>query len=364
MIENLRQITRANGKNKLVEFNDNMQFNDFSDKGGVKKSRVHSKFSKIEVVMVDWSLGKKNKAVVISHNFNPSTIKAIANAIISGNMDLFTGKGRGFIQQKIDLYKPDANNNNLCPVSKISIRYEQQMNNPWTITLESGVGFADKSPTGGVQIRKGSYQKRNESKLALSIIDMIEKMTDVRDYINQFESYYMAPMLKTRNRLERKRIEEYKKNKANNVNQYDNIENIEQYAQDTSGYINSDEQCNNPQNEQYVNNPGNNLQHENNEQYGNNQQDGYNNYNNPGMENQNNGNNGYSAPVDENHCVCCGAQVDEDVKKFSNKGFGATVCRNCQTHCVDCGASIALKNALWSFKNKGMILCTNCQKNH
>ena len=43
-IENIKQITKSNSLTKLIEFNDNLQVNDFTDEKGFKKSTVHGKY--------------------------------------------------------------------------------------------------------------------------------------------------------------------------------------------------------------------------------------------------------------------------------------------------------------------------------
>jgi len=88
-IVNTRQITKSNNKTKLIEFNDMMQGNDFSEISGVMKSSVHSKFSRIRVTIVDWTNGKGESAVVVNHNITPITMKTIAELVLSGNTEVF-----------------------------------------------------------------------------------------------------------------------------------------------------------------------------------------------------------------------------------------------------------------------------------
>lgn len=199
-IINTRQITKANNKTKLVEFNDNLQPNDLSEKSGEIKSTVHNKFSRIGVTIVDWSKGKKDKATVLNHNLIPATAKAIAEQVIIGNKNLFSRQG--FAEQKIDFYKKDESG--FSPISAIQIQYQQQMNNPWTITINSGKGIAIRNQNGGIAIKKGSYKKLSSSMVVISEIDMLIKMTELRDYIASFETCHMNYMLKNRTKFEQK----------------------------------------------------------------------------------------------------------------------------------------------------------------
>lgn len=140
-IENTKQITKSNAKTKLIEFNDKLQVNDFSDDNGIKKSTVHGKFSRINITCVDWSKGKGSSAVVATHNLTPDVMKMIAEMVIMNMITDFTKidkytKRIGFFEQKIDHYKKDEDDKS--KVSMINIKYQEQMDNPWTITIENG----------------------------------------------------------------------------------------------------------------------------------------------------------------------------------------------------------------------------------
>lgn len=204
---NVKQITKSNNKTKLIEFNDNLQVNDFSDEFGLKKSTVHGKFSKIQVVIVDWTKGKGENAVVVQHNLNPDVMKAICEMVLSGDTSEFEKQDRytkaiGFSESKINFYQKDENG--YSPVTMFNIRYQKNMNSPWTITIETGKGIAQTNENGGISIKKGTYKKEKSATVYLSRGEMIARMTEVRDYIRNFEMVHFAEMLKNREKWEKK----------------------------------------------------------------------------------------------------------------------------------------------------------------
>lgn len=215
-IVNTRQITKSNNKTKLIEFNDMMQGNDFSEISGVMKSSVHSKFSRIRVTIVDWTNGKGESAVVVNHNITPITMKTIAELVLSGNTEVFEqtdkySKKTGFFEQKIDHRTKD--NDGLSPVSRFNIRYQPNMASPWTITIENGQGVAVISDIGGVSIKGGSYKELRSATVYLSKAEMIAKMIELRDYILAFEQSHIREMLEHRENFEKKQAEQHKQNK-------------------------------------------------------------------------------------------------------------------------------------------------------
>lgn len=212
---NTRQITKSNNKSKLIEFNDMLQRNDFSEISGVKKSTVHSKFSRIRVTIVDWTNGKGENAVVVNHNLTPINIKTIAELVLSGNTEIFEqidkySKKTGYYEQKIDHRTVD--DKGLSPVSRFNIRYQANMASPWTITIENGMGVVAVSDIGGINIKSGSYKELRSATVYLSKTEMIAKMIEIRDYILAFENAGIKDMLECRNAFEKKQAEQYKFN--------------------------------------------------------------------------------------------------------------------------------------------------------
>lgn len=214
-IVNTRQIAKSNNKTKLIEFNDMMQYNDFSEVAGIKRSTVHSKFSRIRVTIVDWTNGKGENAVVVNHNLTPINIKTIAELVLSGNTEIFEqidkySKKTGYYEQKIDHRTVD--DKGLSPVSRFNIRYQANMASPWTITIENGMGVVAVSDIGGINIKSGSYKELRSATVYLSKTEMIAKMIEIRDYILAFENAGIKDMLECRNTFEKKQAEQYKFN--------------------------------------------------------------------------------------------------------------------------------------------------------
>lgn len=191
-VQNVNQITKCNNKTKLLEFNDKLQHNDFSEKTGVQKSTTHSKFSRIELVIVDWTKGKGSSATVVNYKLHPTKIKALCELIVSGNTGVFEAtdsftKQKGYFEQKINHY--EKNEKGLSPVSKVNIRFDIQlsMGPSFVVTIENGVGKVAKSQIGGISIQSGTYQKLSSSSVYISKTEMVFKAMEIRDHIQNFE---------------------------------------------------------------------------------------------------------------------------------------------------------------------------------
>ena len=70
--ENPRQITKFQTSNKVLEFNDEMVMAPVESAGN-----LHARFSKIRVVIVDTSKGKRENAIVTTANIDPIKVKRI-----------------------------------------------------------------------------------------------------------------------------------------------------------------------------------------------------------------------------------------------------------------------------------------------
>lgn len=196
-----QQIIKVNNRTKLIEFLDCLQSNDFSKETGVQKSTTHGKFSRIQATIVDWTNGKKEKAVVVSYNFHPTVLKAISHAVLTNQLEDFKktdkySKKNGYFEQKINFY--NKNDEGYSPVSSINIRFQEKMNAPWTITIENGLGIAEISDIGGVSIKRGTYKPLNSATVYLTQLQMIQCMTELKDYIQNFENIHMERMLEYR----------------------------------------------------------------------------------------------------------------------------------------------------------------------
>lgn len=196
-VVNLYQIAKSANAKKIIEFNDFMETNNFKEPYGQLKTTIHSKRSKINITIVDSSNGGGSKAIVVKYNLNPEVIKTIASQIISGQKNLFLSSG--FKEEKINTYKTIQDG--FHPVTAINIKYQDKLNNPWTISIINGKGKAAKNKNGGTLIKKGSFQKISQSDVYLSDYEMLIKMITVRDYILSFEQINISKMLQKRNEL-------------------------------------------------------------------------------------------------------------------------------------------------------------------
>ncbi|MFW6024862.1 MAG: hypothetical protein ACOCRX_00825 [Candidatus Woesearchaeota archaeon] len=214
-MDNYKQIWKTNNKTKLIEFNDELQFNDFKSNGYNIKSTVHNKFSRIRVTIVDWTNGKKEKTNVINYLLLPSKMKLISDRILTKDIDFFSKvdnytKKAGYYEQKINPHQKDANGNS--PVSCINIYYQEKMRSPWTINIEEGVGKVGKNNnTGGIIVQPQTYNRIANSTLYITDSEILDGMIQIKDYINTFETVSMNKMLKARAEYVNTRI----KNNAN-----------------------------------------------------------------------------------------------------------------------------------------------------
>lgn len=148
---------------------------------------------------------KGDKAVVVQHNIEPSVIKGICNLVLIGDttefekQDKYT-KSIGLTENKINIYQKDSDG--YCPVTNFNIKFQPQMNNPWTITIETGKGKTQKNENDGISIAKGTYIRESEAVIYLSKVEMHIKILEVLDTIRNFETNNYPLMIKKRDEYE------------------------------------------------------------------------------------------------------------------------------------------------------------------
>lgn len=89
----------------------------------------------------------------------------------------------------------------------INIKFQPQMNNPWTITIESGKGKTQKNENDGISIAKGTFIRESEAVIYLSKFEMHIKMLDVLDTIRNFETNNYPLMIKKRDEWELSQVQ-------------------------------------------------------------------------------------------------------------------------------------------------------------
>lgn len=191
-IVNPRQIAKYQTGKNLIEFNDRLAIAD-----GKQASQIHSAFSKIYVVALDYSQGKGDKAIVADLNLDPDTAKYLAEEVLRGvQVD--------FSEQKILVHKKHPEDDRLCKVTIFSIKYNEKMRYPWNVVVENGWGIPETQENGGTALAKGSYKKEKAVKLFISDNEFKKIMVKVRDYIRTFEVVNFANLIRMREEFEEK----------------------------------------------------------------------------------------------------------------------------------------------------------------
>lgn len=191
---NTRQICKYQTGKSLIEFNDRLQIAKVEN-----AANLHSTYSKIYVVAMDYSKGKGDNTVIADLNLDPDTVKYIYDEVRSGKPLTFT-------EQKILAHK--KNEAGESKVTIFSIKFNEKMNYPWNVIVENGVGIPEKQENGGTALQRGSYKKEKQVRLFISDMDMKKLFRTINDYIVAFEASIIGPLLK-----ERAEFEEKQKNK-------------------------------------------------------------------------------------------------------------------------------------------------------
>ena len=190
---NTYQLFKINGNKKLIEFNDALAINTFKEDVSADRltATVHSSISKIKIKICDYS---STPSVTVEHNIDAEQFAGLAELALT-KPEVFSNKG--YTEEKINPYKTDENG--LCPVCKIAIKYDPSRNLPWFIAIENGVGKAQRSPnTGGINIAAGSYKSKNKAFINLDYFKFSAAMTKISRYIHNFELLYFSSFVKRR----------------------------------------------------------------------------------------------------------------------------------------------------------------------
>lgn len=183
------QIAVYKTNKKLCEFNDKLKaapvdFYAHIHAQGVKQDDGSRTRSCIGIMLQDYSAGTGEKNVIVMANLSPEFF-AYALSRVSIGVELFE-----FYEEKI-FGEPDAQG--MSSVTKVSIKRAsvgpdgKKRNYPWCIQVENGVAIKEKSQTGGVHMKKGSYQKRNSVFVNINDYDFFRLMQQTTRYINAWE---------------------------------------------------------------------------------------------------------------------------------------------------------------------------------
>lgn len=179
------QICKYQTSKTLIEFRDRLQA-----APAEQASNLHSPFSKINVVAMDYS-NKEEGTVIVEVNLDPEVLKYIAN-------ELLLGKQFAWEQQKV-LHRR-TNNAGECRTTKMSIKFQAELSNPWIIVVENGWGKAEKQPNGGIALAKGTYRKEKQVRVFLTEQAIKQLFLQVRDYLMAWECVVMGDLVHNRKR--------------------------------------------------------------------------------------------------------------------------------------------------------------------
>ena len=174
---------------KLCEFNDKLKTAPVEYYGhlhaqGEKVEGERSQRSCIGIVLQDYSNGTGNKTVRVSANLAPEFF-AYALSRVSLGVELFE-----FYEEKI-FGDPDKEGKSM--VTKVSIKRAsvgpdgKKRNYPWCVIVENGRAVKEGTQTGGVHMKKGSYQKERQVFVNINDYDFFRLMQQTTRYINAWE---------------------------------------------------------------------------------------------------------------------------------------------------------------------------------
>ena len=192
MIDNTRiqpQIAIYMTNKKLCEFNDKLKAAPVEYYGhlhaqGEKVEGERSQRSCIGIVLQDYSNGTGNNTVRVSANLSPEFF-AYALSRVSLGVELFD-----FYEEKI-FGDPDKEGKSM--VTKVSIKRAsvgqdgKPRNYPWCVIVENGRAIKEGTQTGGVHMKKGSYQKERAVFVNINDYDFFRLMQQTTRYINAWE---------------------------------------------------------------------------------------------------------------------------------------------------------------------------------
>ena len=174
---------------KLCEFNDKLKAAPVEYYGhlhaqGEKVEGERSQRSCIGIVLQDYSNGTGNNTVRVSANLSPEFF-AYALSRVSLGVELFE-----FYEEKI-FGDPDKEGKSM--VTKVSIKRAsvgqdgKPRNYPWCVIVENGRAIKEGTQTGGVHMKKGSYQKERSVFVNINDYDFFRLMQQTTRYINVWE---------------------------------------------------------------------------------------------------------------------------------------------------------------------------------
>ena len=171
------QIALYMTNKKLCEFNDKLKVAPVEYYGhihaqGEKQENVTRQRSCIGMVLQDYSNGKGDKTVRVSANLSPEFFPYALSRVSQG-VELFD-----FYEEKI-FGEPDVKGMSMVTkvwVKRASVGQDGKTRNyPWFISVENGRAIKEETETGGIHMKKGSYQKERSVFININDYDFIQK---------------------------------------------------------------------------------------------------------------------------------------------------------------------------------------------
>ncbi|AQM58554.1 hypothetical protein [Clostridium baratii] len=201
---NSKQLFKTGRETKIFEVNDKLCVNDFYNETGFTYSSLHGKMSRIQMILVDTTNGKKDKAKVLKFNFTAEEWKELLFLLKQGP-DNFSKVCKlrlntefyGFI--KVNKYKTFEKN--FVEINKIKITYEKGLRKPqWKIAIESGKALPQDEGFGYIS---KSYKKFQDSNFMITNEEMAE-ILKTRRYLELWEQYSFSEFILNRNAFEKR----------------------------------------------------------------------------------------------------------------------------------------------------------------
>lgn len=183
------QIALYMTNKKLCEFNDKLKIAPVEYYGhihaqGEKQDNGTRQRSCIGLVLQDYSNGKGDKTVRVSANLSPEFFPYALSRVSQG-VELFD-----FYEEKI-FGEPDAKGMSMVTkvwVKRASVGQDGKTRNyPWFINVENGRAIKEETQTGGVHMKKGSYQKERSVFININDYDFFRLMQQTTRFIEIWE---------------------------------------------------------------------------------------------------------------------------------------------------------------------------------
>jgi len=202
------QITKYMTNKGLIEFNDHMNPASVENYAHIHAIKEESEdggrlYSRIGVVIQDYSKGTGDKCIRVKASLMPEEIKLFYNVAQhmpqSFNYPALTEEGKVMYQTKI-FGKPDADKRS--QVTKFRLARQAVDANgeirklPWVFEIQNGTGIKVATKIGGFYMQGESFKLEKKAYILMSDFDFFFQMSKVSQYINVWELAMGASLIK------------------------------------------------------------------------------------------------------------------------------------------------------------------------